>query len=431
MGASGTRPAAVRTIMITVAVVVAIGIGAVVVAGIDRGDDDGGSSTLRVAAPTVAVGDIDLAVLSTSFDEDGARGPLGADVLDGARRRRCDRRGGGDATVRRRGPGGDAAVRAAHRVRARAVIAVSWEDGAPFQFSAGGPPAHSGEVVINQSLAARYGIGVGVDLSVRSGPDVGMPSSTGNARVVGVFSPAGGDVDGLNLVVLPADDLASVTGRASFDRVDIVGAPTVPIDELLDRVAAALPAGTMVVPPSVIGFDEQLRAELEIQRAYHWLLDPDLAHRRQASDVPTDGPGAEQNQKNWDDNLWQTVDTELRVSRVAFVDNGTARGHDRADYAGHPLTADPNPLTGVVQKIDGQWRIGNRGLCELARQAKLECASDDGIDASSLVGPPNGWNPARLRPRCGRPDPCARRSRCRRWEQCASRRSRTARRCVR
>ena len=195
-----------------------------------------------------------------------------------------------------------------------------------------------------------------------------MQSYTGNARVVGVFTPAGGDVDGLNLVVLPADDLASVTGRASFDRVDVVGAPTVPIDELLDRVAAALPTGTMVVPPSVIGFDEQLRAELEIQRAYHWLLDPDLAHRRQASDVPTEGPAAEQNQKNWDDNLWQTVDTELRVSRVAFVDNGTALVTYRAYYAGHPSTVVPNPLTGVVQKIDGQWRIGNRGLCELARR---------------------------------------------------------------
>jgi hypothetical protein len=167
----------------------------------------------------------------------------------------------------------------------------------------------------------------------------------------------------------------------------------VPIDELLDRVAAALPAGTMVVPPSVVGFDEQLRAELEITRAYHWLLDPDLAHRRQAADTPTEGPAAEQNQKNWDDNLWQTVDTELRVSRVAFVDNATALVTYRAYYAGHPSTVVPNPLTGVVQKVDGQWRIGMRGLCELARLSKVGCTSDDGPDASSLVGPPNGWNP--------------------------------------
>ena len=106
MGASGTCRAAVRTIMITVAVVVSIAIGAVVVAGIDRGGD-GGSSTLRIAAPTVAVGDIDLAVLSTSFDEDGARGPLGADVLDRcamspvspARRARCN----GSSTSSRQG----------------------------------------------------------------------------------------------------------------------------------------------------------------------------------------------------------------------------------------------------------------------------------------------------------------------------------------
>ena len=145
--------------------------------------------------------------------------------------------------------------------------------------------------------------------------------------------------------------------------------------------------------------------------------------------MPTEGPAAEQNQKNWDANLWQTVDTELRVSRVAFVDNGTALVTYRAYYAGHPSTVVPNPLTGVVQKIDGQWRIGNRGLCELARLAKLESASDDGLDASSLVGPPNGWNPVDSVP--GRPT----RSACsaiprRRWSS-ASRRSRTATRYVR
>ena len=193
--------------MITVAVVVSIAIGAVVVAGIDRGGD-GGSSTLRVAAPTVAVGDIDLAVLSTSFDEDSARGPLGADVLDAVR-------GVAGVTATQGAMQRFVDVVPAGMSRSeqptaseRAAIAVSWEDGAPFQFSAGSTPAHSGEVAINQSLAARYGVGVGVDLSVRSGPDVGVQSYTGNARVVGVFTPAGGDVDGLNLVVLPADDLA-------------------------------------------------------------------------------------------------------------------------------------------------------------------------------------------------------------------------------
>jgi hypothetical protein len=148
-----------------------------------------------------------------------------------------------------------------------------------------------------------------------------------------------------------------------------------------------------VVPPSVVGFDEQLRAELEIQRAYHWLLDPDLEHRQQATDAPIDEADAAQRQKNWNDNLWQTVNTELRVSRVAFVDNATALVTYRAYYGGQPSSVVPKPLTGVVQKVNGQWHVGMRGLCELATAAHLECARGDGPDASSLVGPPNGWNP--------------------------------------
>src|SRR5689334_4082660 len=72
--ASRARRAPVRTIMIAVVVVVAIAVGAFVVTNVDGGGARDRSS-LRVAAPTVVVGDIDLAVLSTSFDADGARGP--------------------------------------------------------------------------------------------------------------------------------------------------------------------------------------------------------------------------------------------------------------------------------------------------------------------------------------------------------------------
>jgi hypothetical protein len=61
-----------RTFVVGVAVVALLLAGAVVVTNL--GDDD--PSTTRIAAPTVAVGDIDLAVLSTGFDDDGARGPI-------------------------------------------------------------------------------------------------------------------------------------------------------------------------------------------------------------------------------------------------------------------------------------------------------------------------------------------------------------------
>ena len=51
----------------------------------------------------------------------------------------------------------------------RSAIAISWEDGAPLSFSAGGPPQAAGEVAINQSLAAQYQIGVGAEVSLRTG----------------------------------------------------------------------------------------------------------------------------------------------------------------------------------------------------------------------------------------------------------------------
>ena len=70
-----------RTFVAGVAAAVLVIVGAVVV--VNLGDDD--PSPTRIAAPTVVVGDIDLAVLSTSFDDDGARGSIDPSVVDAVR----------------------------------------------------------------------------------------------------------------------------------------------------------------------------------------------------------------------------------------------------------------------------------------------------------------------------------------------------------
>ena len=358
------------------------------------------------------VGDIDLAVLSTSFDEDGARGPIDPGVVDtvrsipgvagaqGAMQRFVD--------VLRTDSTPDTAPPASER----SAIAISWEEGAPLAFSAGGTPQGDGEIAINQSLAEQYQVGVGDELVLNTGATMGggavrrvLPSgevvtqqarpSGSTARVVGVFTPAGGDVDDINLVVMRAEDLATATNRPSFDRVDIVTTPDVPIDEMLDRVSAALPGGTMVVPPSVVGFDEQLRGELEIQRAYHWVLSPDRARGRAATfGAPDDPESIARNQATYDANLWQTVNTELRVSRVAFVDNATALVTYRAYYGGVPSEVVRTPMTGVAERIDGEWRLSQAGLCELGKAANVQCAGTGGPTASAYAAPPNGWNAA-------------------------------------
>jgi hypothetical protein len=401
----GRRGAPWRTFVAGVAAAALVIVGAVVV--VNLGDDE--PQTTRIAAPTVVVGDIDLAVLSTGFDDDGARGPIDPSVVDtvraipgvagaqGAMQRFVD-------VVRT-----DATASTMPTASERSAIAISWEDGAPLSFSAGGPPQATNEIAINQVLATRYGVAVGDELLLNSGaaqpgpivmnPDGTVdteipPALTGTTEhVVGVFTPASGDVDHINLVVMPSADLAVATHRSSYDRIDVEAGSGVPVDELLDRVGAALPEGTMVVPPSVIGFDETLRAELEIQRAYHGLLNPDLDTRRDAIyGSPTDPASLAQAQRNWDQAGSQTSNTELRVERVTFVDNATAVVTYRAYYAGNPSPVVPKPLNGVAQRIDGKWRLSQSGICELARAAKLDCSSGDEPPTASYGTPPNGWN---------------------------------------
>jgi hypothetical protein len=390
-----------RTFVAGVAAAALVVVGAVVV--VNLGDDE--PSTTRVAAPTVAVGDIDLAVLSTSFDSDGARGPIPTSVVDtvravpgvagaqGAMQRFVD--------VLRTTDTFDTQLPASER----SAVAISWEEGAPLSFSAGGPPQQANEIAINQSLAAQYQVGVGDDVVVRSGPatfgaTVVQPDGSvrhygpdgpggSTARVVGVFSPAGGDVDDVNLVVMRADDLAAATNRADYDRVDIVAAHDVPIDELLDRVSASLPASVMVVPPSVVGFDEQLRAELEIQRAYHWVLSPDHDLGRSATLNPATGAGAEQNLNSYNQNLASIRQTEFRVGRVAFIDDATAVVTVRLYYSGVPTSAVPTPTTAVAERVDGEWRVSN--LCAYT-PSNVSCASGDEPQVSEFTAPLNGWN---------------------------------------
>jgi len=242
-------------------------------------------------------------------------------------------------------------------------------------------------------------MGVGADVAVYTGPsmETGGPSRP-TLRVTGVFTPTGGDVDDINLVVLRAADLAAVTARDTFDRIDVAAAAGVPIDELVDRITAALPEGYMVVPPSVVGFDSQLRAELEIQRAYHWLLDADVAKRQHATDATPDPATAATNQQTWEQHLWETVNTELRVSRVAFVDNATALVTYRVYYGGQHSPVAQNVMTGVVVDVDGSWRISQRGICELASLASIACDPGNGPDPASLAAPPDGWNRADAEP---------------------------------
>ena len=155
-----------RTFVAGVAAAVLVIVGAVVV--VNLGDDD--PPPTRIAAPTVVVGDIDLAVLSTSFDDDGARGPIDPSVVDAVRA--VPGVAGAQGAMQRFVDVVPTALDLNNQPPAseRSAIAISWEDGAPLAFSAGGPPQAAGEVAINQSLAAQYQIGVGAEVSFAHRP---------------------------------------------------------------------------------------------------------------------------------------------------------------------------------------------------------------------------------------------------------------------
>ena len=134
-------------------------------------------------------------------------------------------------------------------------------------------------------------------------------------------------------------------------------------------------------------------AELEIQRAYHWILSPDRSKGHDSSFGGSDDPEtAARNQQTYDQNYWQTKNTELRVSRVAFVDANRALVTYRAYYGGVPSSVVRTPLTGVAEQIDGLWRLSSAGLCELSQAANIQCAGSGGPTTADVIVPPNGWN---------------------------------------
>ena len=207
-------------------------------------------------------------------------------------------------------------------------------------------------------------------------------------RVVGIFTLPGGDVDDVKLVALTTDALQSMTSGTGYDRIDIKAADGVDIEGLLDRITATLPEGLMVVPGSVVGTAQQIRNELEIQRAYHWLLSTDLDKRVASNEAPPQPDNGER----WAENEWQAVNTELRVSRVAFVDSDVAIVTYAAYYGPQRSSLAPHPFTGVVLRVDGMWKLSAQDICQLSAIQGPGCDSPPEQDPANFVVPPDGWS---------------------------------------
>jgi hypothetical protein len=403
-----------RPTLVGIAVVLALVVGGVVLVNAFGSDDAGNSRPTRVAAPNVVVGDADAVVLATSFDGDGARNQINPAVLDTVRA--VDGVAGAQGAVRRfvqvfPTPGSNVPV--SNEASERSTLAVSAE-GASLDLVEGRLPENAGEVAVNTVLADRLDLTVGADAVVRTAPQTpvaicsavrskdaagvpitstactpGPPANELPAqRVVGIFTPPGGDVDDVKLVALTTDMLQDMTDGTGFDRIDIKAADGVDIEAMLDRIGAALPDGLIVVPGSVVGTAEQLRAELEIQRAYHWLLSTDL-EKRQASNQAPSQPDSGQ---RWADNEWQILNTEMRVSRVAFVDSDIAIVTYAAYYGPQRSSLAPDPFTGLVVRVDGVWKLSAQDVCQLSAIQGPGCDAPPEQDPANFVLPPDGWS---------------------------------------
>jgi hypothetical protein len=408
------RPAS--ALVAVVVVVVAVVAAGALVTLIDRDRSD---EPTRVAAPSVVVGDADAVVLSSNLDADLARAQIDPAVLDAVRG--IDGVTGAQGAIRRfvevGDPDGGRRVEA-DEASERSTIAVQAE-GTTFEMIDGRMPEGRGEIAINSVLSTRFQTGPGGDLAVSAGPRLSPMSATcaeqlldgrdpdGSVwksvtcrpssgpvepppkHVVGVFTLPGGDVADVNLLAMPGDELQSLTSGTGFDRIDVTVRDGEPLEAVLDRIGAALPAGLIVVPTSVVNADDQLRSELDIQRAYFWLLNTDPEKRAQASEGRPDDQGPAQSEATYQERRSEAVDAELRVSRVAFVDLDTAIVSYRVYYNGAPSPIADVPLTALVVRRDGRWLVSSQGICQLAAYADRPCDAPDGPDDYVLA--PDGW----------------------------------------
>src|ERR1017187_2068622 len=104
-------------------------------------------------------------------------------------------------------------------------------------------------ILLARPFAERHGLQIGDRL----------PIFTAHGKMdfvfQGIFKPTGvGEVFGGNIAVMDIYSAQTVFGRGhNFDRIDIMNAPAVPVNELQQRLRARLPTGIEVIRPEMMG----------------------------------------------------------------------------------------------------------------------------------------------------------------------------------
>lgn len=397
-------------VVAVVAIVGAIVAGGALVAVLERDPSD---EPAEVTAPSVVVGDADAVVLSSALDADLARAQIDPAVLDAVRG--VDGVTGAHGTLQRFVQVHEIAGTqnaSTDEASERSTVAVQSE-GTTFDVVDGRMPEAPGEIAVNAVVAARFEVGAGGELEVSTGLPgmsfqpceqtalgrdhqyagnagrcpVRTPRNT--ASVVGVFTLPGGDVEDVNVLAMPGDELQSLTSGTGYDRIDITVRDDETLEDVLDRIGAALPEGLIVMPTSVLSADDQLRSELDIQRAYFWLVNSDPEKRQRAHEGRPDDQDPAASESTYEQRKSEAVNVEMRVSRVAFVDLDTAVVSYRVYYSGAPSPIANVPLTALVVRRDGRWVISSQGICQLSVYTDRPCEASVGPDDFVLA--PDGW----------------------------------------
>jgi putative ABC transport system permease protein len=104
-------------------------------------------------------------------------------------------------------------------------------------------------ILLSRSFADRHGLQIGSHLPIFT------PNGKTDFVVEGIFQPTGvGEVFGGNIAVMDIYSAQVVFNRGhNFDRIDLMNAPAVPVDEVQRRLRAQLPAGIDVIRPEMKG----------------------------------------------------------------------------------------------------------------------------------------------------------------------------------
>jgi hypothetical protein len=356
--------------VVAVAAAVAVVVGVVVVAS----DRDESGQQLQVAAPSFVLGDIDTVVLSSSFDEDGARNPLPADLAPVVAAVPGVERVSG--VVNTFAPLGTEANAGPRTEPPRTPILFSYHQPDEIELTVGRLPAAADEIVVDADFLTRNHVAVGDSVALQ------IRDLVRRMRIVGTFGLPGVDLQGIPLAAMAAQFQAP---DLALDRLDVKLASGADAANVRDRIAAAVGNAYTVTPPSIISFPDQRLAQLEIQHAYWALISTDPEERANAADDPT--PAAQDEYDKYRD---QALNAELRVENVTFLSPTTASLTYRVFYGGAPSPIITAPQPGAATRVDGVWKLSAATLCQLAAFENIPCETTGKV----TLTPPAGWQNA-------------------------------------